>query len=170
MRSKLFLIPCCASLLAGCSTIDGTFPSLAKRPIEGKVSMRAPDILPDAPSAPASAAQRSAIDAALARVRDGEAAFRKQLAATGATIAAGRGAAPGSDAWANAQMAVSALEAARAPSVEGLAAIDRLRVEAEALPDKAGLDAVRAARSDADAVVGRQTGEIRSRAASLRTR
>ena len=114
--------------LAGCAA-KGSFPSLAPRAAE-KLSMDEP--VREAPVAapdnrlPARAAEW------LAQARQGQAAFEAALPAARARAAAA-GAAT-SESWIEAQMALSRLEAARAPTVTALAQLDALIAAQAGLP------------------------------------
>jgi hypothetical protein len=109
------------------------YPSLARRPIERTVL----DPVQPVAGTPAAAAVPQPVSAslsdalaALARDADGgERAFRAEVAAARSVIAAGSGAATGSEAWAAAQVALSRLEAVRAPTIVALAELDRLAVD-----------------------------------------
>ncbi|KQT32209.1 hypothetical protein ASG29_10300 [Sphingomonas sp. Leaf412] len=109
--------------LAACSTVgEGDFPSLAVRPQE-KMGFAEPE----AP-APVAVVADSALDAriaALARDRVAAAAAF-DAAATAAERAAGRTAAPGSDAWLDAQTALGGLDVARGRQEDATAALEEL--------------------------------------------
>lgn len=117
------------ALAAGCTT-EGPFPSLEPRAIEQEDPLaepvrRLPAVAPDA-------ALRGRAATLLGQAREGERAFEAALAP--ATAAARRAGPSGSDAWVEAQQAISRAEAARAPTAMALAELDRLAVERAALP------------------------------------
>jgi hypothetical protein len=114
-------------LLSACATADaGDFPSLNRRPVERQVSV-APSTPASSPvPAPVSATLVEAIRTLGADADRGEQAFRAALAANGADVAAGRGAAAGGENWAVAQRAYSRIESSRAPTTMALAELDRL--------------------------------------------
>jgi hypothetical protein len=152
--------------LAGCGA-QGSFPSLAPRPIEkelgepGVPPVVAP--LPDDPALPARAA------AFLAEARAGERAFRAALPA--AEKAVGGAGAVGSDRWIQAQEAVSRAEAAEAQTVRALADLDHYAVEqanAKAL-STADLARLQAATAEAQRLAGAQRAEITRLQAALRS-
>lgn len=121
---RLSIAAAIAAFAAGC-VAPGPFPSLAPREAERGISVEDPvRERPDVPEDPA-LAQRTA--ALLADARRGEAAFVAALGPAEAT--AGRAGAQGSESWIAAQQAVSAAEAARAPTVTALAELDALTLE-----------------------------------------
>lgn len=140
---KRLMIPALLLTLSACGT-TGNYPSLNPRPIETKAAglLGEPDIQA-APSAPASAATMTKIDAALSAARSADAAFQNAL---GSTQAAVRGAgSSGSESWIAAQMAVSALEGTRAPVKSSLSDLDGLLRAALAGPPSEDLANVEAA-------------------------
>lgn len=139
-RSALLLL--CALPLAACAqVVDDVVPSLAKRPYEltpeqiAALATSPLELLPGdsgerdgpAPALPAGAAAR--MDAAMAQHQTGSTAFAREVAPTRAAIGAARGAAVGGEAWVVAQMALTRLDSARAPSVAALGALDALYAE-----------------------------------------
>ncbi|HYG48523.1 MAG TPA: hypothetical protein VD846_11360 [Allosphingosinicella sp.] len=116
------LVPLAAA--SGCAA-PGPYPSLAPRPAEKAYADDADERKPTPqPDDPALAAE---IDRLLAAARAGAAEFDSALPA--AQAAAGRAGAAGSDAWIEAQQALSRLEAARARTTAAQADLDRLAVE-----------------------------------------
>ncbi len=114
------------SACAAAQTRDG--PSLAKRPVEGRLNVAPPAVVVPPPGPlPADLAGR------LARWdADGSAAqqaFAAERDPTVALVTAAAGAPVASEAWVVAQQAISRLVAARAPITAALADIDRLYVE-----------------------------------------
>ena len=126
-----------AALLSACAA-QGPFPSLSPRPAEYELAGRpvppcigssAAAGLPQAGSVPAQPAPPDArLGAELTRLLDqarrGQAEFGEIL--LGARTRVARAGASGSDAWVTAQQDVSRLEAARAPTVDALAALEAL--------------------------------------------
>jgi len=132
-------------LLAGCGT-QGEFPSLARRQAEltgqpaptGAPANGAPGRIegsaqPDAPAAGTVVRQEEISANLAARLRElGSAAreahrrFEAKQARAGQLTAAARGAAPGSEAWSVATIAVGELEAARSDAMVSLGELDRL--------------------------------------------
>jgi hypothetical protein len=128
-RSGVLAALAAAVLGAGCAP-EGEFPSLARRPIEAQDPLeepvRTPPVVASEPALRARAAEL------LAEAREGGRAFD---AAYGPAASAARGAgAPGSESWVVAQQAISRAEAARAPTIAALSALDALATERAAAP------------------------------------
>jgi hypothetical protein len=120
--SLAILVP--LTLAAGCAA-PGPYPSLAPRPAEKAYAEDAEERRPTPqPDDPALAGE---IDRLLAAGKAGAAEFDSAFPA--ARAAAGRAGAAGSDAWIEAQQALSRLEAARARTTAAVADLDRLAVE-----------------------------------------
>jgi hypothetical protein len=123
--------------LAGCATVDtGDYPSLARRSIELRVNAAAPSVEQPALPEPATADFATALAGLDGDATRGETAFRAALGAAEQAVAGARGSARESEAWVVAQIAISRLDAARAPSTLALAEVDRL-VQARALAGEA---------------------------------
>ena len=156
-RAILLLSPLiAATALAGCATGDmADYPSLAQRPIERQATV---------PPAPATAPVPQLVSATLAEAiralasdaDRGETAFRTALGEARSAGATGRGAAVGSEAWAQAQLALSRAEAARAPTTLALAELDRLMVVQGDEGNVAGLDAIATEQARVTALVAGQ--------------
>lgn len=147
-----------ALLLAGCAGGEGSYPSLAKRPIESaRDGAAAAPVDPVVPEDPALARE---IGGWLDKARAGAAAFDSHVAAAQALASAAAGAGISSEAWVDAQQAISALDGQRYDSVYALASLDTLYVErsnAVARGEaRGGVDAIDAARGTALAIVDRQ--------------
>lgn len=142
-RAKLLSMPfIAAATLTGCATGDmADYPSLAQRPIERQANVPPAPVTPPVPE-PISATLAEAIRALASDADRGETAFQSAMGEARSTSAAGRGAAVGSEAWAQAQLALSRAEAARAPTTLALAELDRLLVVQGDAGDVAGLDAI----------------------------
>jgi hypothetical protein len=109
---------------AGCAA-PGPYPSLAPRPAEKAYADDAEERKPTPqPDDPALAGE---IDRLLAEAKSGAAEFDSAFPA--AQAAAGKAGASGSDAWIEAQQALSRLESARARTTAALADLDRLGLE-----------------------------------------
>jgi hypothetical protein len=111
------------ALLAGCAA-EGSYPSLAVRPAERElaadVEERQPTPLPD------DAELGREIARLTAEARRGGEGFEAAIAA--AEARAGRSTGRGSDAWVEAQQALSRAEAARAETTRALAELDAMAV------------------------------------------
>ena len=162
------LLAALALMLSGCAGAPQTYPSLAKRAIES-----APVAEPAAPPAPMAA------DAALlARIKGygdqadrGRTAFDAAFARADRAVKAAAGAAVSSDGWVAAQVAISALEAARNDSVSALASLDTLYVERSNAvaqgKERGGLDEIDTARVATLALVDQQNDRIDAMKARL---
>lgn len=136
--------------LASCADTRSGYPSLAPRPVERAVMQADP--APAAPAAgPAAAPLPASADIAqiVARAQAADAAFRAALEKARPQIAAGRGAAEGSETWVVGQQAYSDAESLRAPVGEALAELDRRREAAT----EAGRNDEAAAITDAGLLV-----------------
>lgn len=130
VRKPFLALAVTALLLGGCASA-GRYPSLAIRDVE-----RATGTLQPAEPEPyvPPATPPETLDRLGRLVSDAQAAHRAFLAAAEngrATIAAGRGATEGSDAWSRGQVALADLEASRSQAMIALAELDRLYVDAE---------------------------------------
>lgn len=139
MTVRQSLLPLCAlMLLPACAgEVAGEVPSLAKRPYEltpeqVEALANAPldgvgdSGLRDGPVPPLPPATANAMEAALADHQRANQAFTLELPATRSAITAARGAVVGSENWVVAQMALTRLDSARAPSLAALGALDSL--------------------------------------------
>ncbi len=129
--------------LAGCTGKGPGYPSLAPRAIEQRsFAEPAPPPAPPQRADPEAAARFAPT---IAQARAADAAFRRTLAEERGTLAKGRGAATGSDAWANAQVSLSRLQDAREPVIKALADLDAAR-DSEATHTNSG-EAIAAAQA-----------------------
>ena len=151
-----------ALLVAGCAS-GGDFPSLAPRPVE-QLSMEEP-IRVDPPVAP-DPAFRNRIADLLARARAGDAAFERAYPRA-ATLARAAGSS-GSDAWVQAQEAISRAEVARTETTTALADLDRLAIERADVPtNESDHAALREALSAAQALANDQHRRLEGLRSSL---
>jgi hypothetical protein len=155
-KSFLLMAPLTA-LLGGCASVNpGNYPSLERRPIESRANAVA--------SAPTTATIPSVVSATLAEALAalgadadrGEAAFRAALADSRATIAAGRGAAVGSERWALGESALSRVAVARGPTTLALAELDKLAIDADNRDDLTALAAIAGVQGRVLAMVSAQ--------------
>ena len=148
------------SLLSACAAPDdAAYPSLAVRPIERTANV--PPAPPAQPTPePVSATLEQAIAGLGADADRGEAAFRAALPETQRLVAAGRGAATGTENWAIAQRALSRLIAARAPTTLALADIDRLTTQQMDGGHVAAADALAVQQARVAALAGGQQADI----------
>lgn len=122
-----FLLPVAA--LAGLSACGPQVhaPSLAPRPVE-KLPIN-PPAEPSETDTPADPGLAARIAPLVEAARAGDAAFAGQRTETEAAVAKAGGAGEGSEAWIVAQQALSALDTARGPVRDAVAAIEAMRVE-----------------------------------------
>jgi len=112
------------ALLAGCST--ASYPSLALRPGE-TTSVTTPKPAPT--TAPAASAPDQRLPAWLADARAADARFAAARPAAEKALAAAQGAAPGSEAWSIANLALTDLERARGDVAVAQAAVESAYTE-----------------------------------------
>jgi hypothetical protein len=127
IMNRTFLYPIvCVIFLSGCSTPEGEFPSLAKRPYE----TAAPMVEPVAP--PVLMAMTLPDDIAakvrglLARHEKAQAVFDRDLSSLRNIAGKASGSEIGSESWTAAQTALSRLDKARADSVAAQGELDIL--------------------------------------------
>jgi hypothetical protein len=175
---RLLLLTVLPALVAGCAA-EGSFPSLAPRPVEFADGDRpVPPCIPGADTAapepsPPPAAETEADPVLLARIeqlrltaREGDSAFDQAIAeAAHAVSSAG---ASGSDTWIAAQVAVSEAEIARTPTTTALADLTALALE-ESTESANPLDqrAIEEATDDIRGLADRQTTRLDDLKASL---
>ena len=155
------LLPSIALFLSGCAGTLTGYPSLAKRAVENAPVGEAPAAPAPVEADPALLAQ---VDRLAVQARAGSAAFDKAWPGADRATRAAAGAAVSSESWVTAQLAISALEAARNDSVSALASLDTLYVErSNALAEdkvKGGVEQIDAARKVALAIVDSQNDRI----------
>lgn len=121
--AALFSLSACAATESG-----GAAPSLAKRPVEGRLDVAPPSVVVTPPGPlPTDLAGRLArweADSAAAQQ-----AFAAERGPTASLVSAAVGAPVASERWVVAQQAISRLMATRAPLTAALADIDRLYLE-----------------------------------------
>lgn len=117
--ASLLLLPI---LLAGCAGPEGEAPSLAPRPIEGVLDEPVHAIAPVRSTSDSALAAR--IDALVGEAEAGHSAFAASYPAARQSVERAAGSAIESEAWIEAQLAVSALESARSATVQALGSLD----------------------------------------------
>lgn len=155
------LLATLALLLSGCTGSQQGYPSLAKRAVEGApMAEIAPPPAPIAADAPLTAE----IACYVAQADKGRSAFDDAFVRADRAAKAASGAAVSNDAWVAAQVAISALEAARNDSVSALASLDTLYVQrSNAIADgreRGGLAEIDTARAATLAMVDSQNDRI----------
>lgn len=144
-------------ILAACAPAGPPPPSLLPRPAE---KMRIDDPPADNVGTVAEAATpetQATITRLLAQAQAGEEAQLKVYTANRGVLA-GLSAAPGSEAYIAAQTALSAIESARIPTLDAIAELDRLALNAESSADAAALTA---AQARVQALLDRQDTRLR---------
>lgn len=121
MRALLLLLP-----LAACAAPPGDFPSLAPRPIEQRSDAEPETVV-------VTAAPDPALDAKIAdllkQVETGAAAFNTAADRIGARLPAARSGGVGSDAWVDAQTAISQLLPSREAISGAQADLEQLAID-----------------------------------------
>jgi hypothetical protein len=120
------LAPMILVALSGCATpVDG--PSLAPRAVE-RFTAAPPTPEPTPPPIQDDASEQQRIAALVAQARDGDARFQAQLAAADPIVVQGASATMGSEAWVQAQQALSRAENMRTTVSQSLADLDALQI------------------------------------------
>lgn len=161
LSKSLLLITPLIALLGGCAAVNpGNYPSLERRPIESRANAVA--VAPTVATEPTvvSATLTEALAALGADADRGEAAFRAALTDSRATIAAGRGAAVGSESWALGERALSRIAVARGPSTLALAELDKLAIDADNRDDLTALAAIAGVQGRVLAMVSAQNAAL----------
>lgn len=143
--------------LAACSSSAVDYPSLAIRDVErvsGTMEVPPPPPLPDPPPATLASLDDLAATARTAHQQFLAAAPRARSVASSAA-----GTRPGSDAWAQAQVAIADLEAQRSQAMIALADLDRIYVQSAV--DAQDTAAITAVRAEIDALVVEEDALIR---------
>lgn len=141
--------------LAACASDAGSYPSLARRPVE-RISGTAPVVppAPEASPAPLAAELVDRLDRLVAQARSADARFRQNSGRTRALIGGASGAAVASESWAVATVALADLESQRSQAMIALADLDALyAAETVKLGDAS---AIRAARDQVIAMVAEE--------------
>ncbi len=148
-------------LASGCASAQGDYPSLAVRENERVTgSLDAPTAPPFVP-APATPATLESLGELTATASMAHQAFLAEANAVTPVVSRASGSAVGSDAWAQAQVAIAGLESRRSVAMIALADIDRLYVDAVTNGSEAGQIA------DSRAIVSNQIGEQDAQIAAL---
>jgi hypothetical protein len=146
------------AMLAACSTTEGEFPSLERRPYESNAPITEPVALPVAPvSLPTEIATK--VDAILARHRRAQSAFAAGLGSVRSVALSAAGNSSGSESWVNAHVQLSRLDKTRADSVAAAREFDSLISETGVL-DSAFVGLLTAAQKPVVDDVTSQNSEI----------
>ena len=112
-------------LLSACSTTEGQFPSLERRPYESNAPISAPEAAPAAP-VELPAPLQAKVDALTRRHAAAQADYQRKLPAVQALASRASGSAPGTESWVNAHLELSRLDDSRADSVAVVREFDSL--------------------------------------------
>lgn len=149
---KRLVAACCLPvLLGGCAAATGQFPSLAIRDSERVTGSMAPAesaawVSPAAP--PESLGELAGLQA---QARSAHTAFLARADNARRSVLAGGGAGQGSDAWANAHIALAELQSARTPALIAMAELDAIYTAVMA--EGAQVEEIAAAREEVLAMV-----------------
>ena len=140
-------------ILPACAADTANYPSLARRPAEraSNVATVAPAPIVTAPDPDLPARLTALVEQA----READARFASRRTQAERTVAAGSGAAPGSEGWAIASVALASLESARSDAMIALADLDQLYAAART---KSGSEwaTIGAARDQVTAWIGEE--------------
>lgn len=118
------------------------YPSLSKRAAEIRDSAaQEPVVQAPLPPLPIDADLASQVSALSSQAIAGDGAFQQQMSGGRTAVDAARSAAPSSEAWVTAQVAISSLDSARYESVAAMAGLDTLYVERQNSVDAARISA-----------------------------
>ena len=146
--------------LAACATVDeGDYPSLAKRDAERLTGRLLPagatGAQPEAQVvSPPPQALLTRLESLVGSARTAHGTFESRLGTARRSVGAARGAARASDAWINAQVALSSLQSARSDTMIALADLDLLVAQEWLERDTQDMAAIEAARAARDTVAG----------------
>ena len=112
-------------LLSACSTTEGQFPSLERRPYESNAPISASEAAPAVPME-LPAELQTKVDALTRRHEAAQADYQRKLPAVQALASRASGSAPGTESWVNAHLELSRLDDSRADSVAVVREFDSL--------------------------------------------
>ncbi|MBC2778008.1 hypothetical protein [Parasphingopyxis marina] len=167
MKPRFAPLACLLALIS-CAGPEGEPPSLGPRPVEGILDAPVYAIAP-VPSAddPALAAR---IDGLVAQAEQGEQAFLAAYPAAQSAIAAASNAAVESEAWIEANLAISALGNAGSPTTTALGELDGIFAEQAASGEPAETARLAAARDRVATLHAGQAARYDALNGRLRTR
>lgn len=156
-----------ALLLAGCAGGRDRFPSLAVRPAErafGSAQPANPAPAPDAAQPlPATVSVVQRVAALKDQAADARRTFDAARPQAARLASAARGAAPGSEAWSVAQVALAKLDSARSQAMVAMADLDRMLVvsaQAAVEGSDSDLKLVQAAQAEVSSQIADQDATI----------
>jgi uncharacterized lipoprotein YmbA len=126
--NKLAPVVLVALLLSACSTTEGQFPSLERRPYESNAPISVPETGPAAP-VELPAQLQAKVDSLTRRHAAAQADYQRKLPAVQALASRASGSAPGTESWVNAHLELSRLDQSRADSIAVVREFDSLIAE-----------------------------------------
>ncbi len=173
-RSAIPVLALALLALGGCASANRSrFPSLERRDAERQYGTALPVTVPStgaqAAPLPANTGFAARVSALRDRAQDAHRAFSAQQGAATRLAAAARGAAPGSEAWSLAQVALAGLDSARSEGMIAMADLDRMLIAATEAAVSGG-DADLVMVKPAHAEVQRMLNEEDAAIAALRDR
>lgn len=152
------LIPLAATsallTLAACASDTTNYPSLARRPVERSGTAELPASAPAAAPAPASPQDTARLASLVEQARAAHRRFMAKQQRAAQIVAAGSGAARGSENWAVASIALAELESARSEAMIALADLDQLFAATRI--DGSDTAAISAARDEVSGWIGEE--------------
>ena len=162
--NRVCLLTALASSLGACATASEEYPSLAIRDVERLAAMPPAEPVAYVPPAPAPTVL-ARLDQIAGEAASAHRAFLAETPQARSSVAAARGAEPGADSWARAQVAVAGLESSLSKAMIALADLDRLYVDAAV--DGTALDRIAATRTQVAEQVDEQNATINAMLGSL---
>ena len=147
------LIASCLAL-AACASDTTNYPSLARRPIEKASTAEPPPSAPATAPAPANPQDTARLAALVEQARAAHQRFLAKEQRAVQSVATGSGAAPGSERWALASVALAELESERSAAMIALADLDQLYAAARI--EGGDTAAITAARDEVSGWIGNE--------------
>jgi hypothetical protein len=165
-RASVSLVPLALVLLLGACASAKDYPSLARRPVErmtGSSEVVAPEATPR-PLAPLSPELTTRLAQLVDQARGADQRFAARRDGATRLISAGSGAAPGSDGWSAASIALGELESARSDAMVALTELDDLytneSIAAAETGDHGKVATIADARDQVTALVSAEDGVL----------
>lgn len=158
MQARVLVQLASIAALAACAAPDGEYPSLAIRDSErfaGQMAAAVPEPYIPAPLPEGTLAQVAELER---RAFAAHAGFTAEEPAARSRVSAARGSGPGTDAWAQAQVAIAVLEGHRGELMVALADLDRIYVDVSS--DGEAIAAVAEARDGIEGLLARENAVI----------
>ena len=143
-----------ALALAACAADTADYPSLARRPIEKASASQVPTPPPSTAPVPANPQDTARLPALVDQARAAHQRFLAKQQRAVQTVSVGSGAAPGSERWAVASVALAELESERSAAMIALADLDQ--IYAAAGTEGRDTAAITAAREEVSGWIGEE--------------